>query len=289
MDSEGADINLTGQVALVTGGGRGIGQAAAKTLAAAGATVVVAARSEPEINETAAHIRQTGGTALAIPVDVTDVEGVNDMTAQVEREFGRLDILVNNAGIISALGPIWETDAETWKRVLDVNLYGCYLCARTALKIMIPRRQGRIINVASGAALAPIARGSAYCVSKAALARLTEQIAEEAGEYGVSAFVIDPGTVRTAMADYLMESEAGRTHAPWFREYVMAGGDVPVELSANLIRFLASGKADTLSGRFFAVWMDALHMVQQADQIRKADLFTLRLNQLPQEPGAAIP
>jgi NAD(P)-dependent dehydrogenase (short-subunit alcohol dehydrogenase family) len=287
MAANVSETELSGQVALGTGGGRGIGQAAAEMLASAGAAVVVAARSEREINETAERIQQAGGRALAIAVDVTDETGVDRMMDQIEREFGRLDILVNNAGIIDALGPIWETAAQAWKRVLDVNLYGCYLCARAALKLMIPRRRGRIINVASGAALGPIARGSAYCVSKAALARLNEQIAEEAGEYGIAAFVIDPGTVRTAMAEYLMESEAGRTHTPWFREFVLAGGDVPIDLSANLIRLLASGKADALSGRFFAVWMDAPQMIQRADQIRKADLYTLRLNQLPKEPSAA--
>ena len=284
MDVPIVDVNLTGQVALVTGAGRGLGRIYALALAAAGASVVVSARSEQEIMETAAQIKLTGGTASAIPVDVTDPIAVERMMQALEQEFGQIDLLINNAGVITPLGPIWETDPLAWKNAIDVNLYGCYLCARAALKRMIPRGSGRIINIASGASLGPISGASAYCVSKAALARLTEQIAEEAKVYGIAAFTLDPGTVLAGgMPTYLMESEEGKTYAPWFRENVLAGEHVPADLSVRLIALMASGKADTLSGRFIGVWADVNQMIEHADQIAKADLYTLRLNSLPAE------
>jgi len=285
MGVPSVDIDLTGQVALVTGASRGLGRIYAQSLAAAGARVVVSARSEEQIEEAARQIKQAGGTASAIPVDVTDPVAVEHMMQQIEQEFGRIDLLINNAGVIAALGPIWETDPLAWKNVFDVNLYGCYLCARAALKRMIPRGSGRIINLASGASLIPLPNGSAYCVSKAALARLTEQIAVEAKAYGVTAFAVNPGNVLDGgMTPYLMESEEGQTHAPWFRETVLAGNHVPADLSARLITLIASGKADALSGRFLNAWADVDQIISQAEQIVKADLYTLRLNSLPVEP-----
>jgi NAD(P)-dependent dehydrogenase (short-subunit alcohol dehydrogenase family) len=163
---------------------------------------------------------------------------------------------------------------------MDINLNGAFFCSRAVLPGMVQRHRGRIINVASGAALGPLTYGHAYCVSKAALARLTEMITADTQAHGITAFTIDPGDVRTAMANYLIESEAGRTYLPWFREYMLeTGGDSP-DLSANLVTLLASGKADSLSGRFVRVRDDLDRMLSQAELIQKGDLYTLRLRGL---------
>ena len=140
---------LVGQVALVTGGGRGIGRAIAQALATAGAAIAVTARSEDQLRETVALIERAGGRALALPADVTDRQAVEHLVADIERQLGPVDVLVNNAGIVGPLGPLWEADPEAWRRCLDVNLYGAFLCARAVLPGMVARRRGRIINMST--------------------------------------------------------------------------------------------------------------------------------------------
>lgn len=275
------DIDLAGQVAIITGGGRGLGRAMAQALATAKAKVAVVARNEAQLAETVDLVREAGGHVLAVPADITDRKAVETMVGTVRQELGEVDILVNNAGVASPLGPIWEVDPEEWRDTLDVNLYGAFLCGVTILKGMVERRRGRIINVASGAALTPVAYASAYAVSKAAMLRLTECIAREGKDYGIVAFAIDPGSVRTAMTEYLIESEEGQTYVPWYRKFILGGGDVPAELSANLVTLLASGKAASLSGRFIQVSDNVDQLTRYAEQIEKDDLYTLRLRKLP--------
>jgi NAD(P)-dependent dehydrogenase (short-subunit alcohol dehydrogenase family) len=275
-----ADVDLDGRVAIVTGGGRGLGRGMAQALAAARAKVAVVARSEAQLAETVDLIQSTGGQVLAIPIDITDRKAVEKMVQTVQQEFGAVDILVNNAGVVGVPGPIWEADPDDWRHTVDVNLYGAFLCGMTVLKTMVECKRGRIINVASGAALGPITYGSAYSVSKAALSRLTECIAADGREHGIIAFTIDPGSVRTAMTEYLIESQEGQTYLPWYRKFILEGGAVPAELSANLVVFLASGKVDSLSGRFIEAIADVDYLIRHAEQIEQEDLYTLRLRQL---------
>ncbi len=275
------DVDLSGQVAIVTGGGRGLGQAMAQALSAARAKVAVVARTESQLAESVDLIQKAGGHVIAVPADITDRHAVEKMVQTVQQELGAVDLLINNAGVTGKPGPIWESDPDDWQHTHDVNLHGAFLCAVTVLKGMVERHKGRIINVASGAAMGPITYGSAYSVSKAALLRLTECMAEDAKEHGIAAFAIDPGSVRTAMTAYLIESEEGQTYLPWYREYILGGGDVPAEWSASLVTLLASGKADQLSGRFIQVTDNIERMLLHADQIEKNQLYTLRMNSLP--------
>src|SRR4051794_37121281 len=170
----GVRDDLSGQVAVVTGGGRGIGRALALALSAAGASVAVVARSEDQIAETAGRIRESGGRALAIAADVADPGADGRMAEEVERALGPVDLLVNNAGDSGPLGPIAEADADRWWRCQEVNLRGPFVCARAFLPGMIARGRGRIVNVASGAGTQSIPYLSAYVVGKTALIRLTE-------------------------------------------------------------------------------------------------------------------
>jgi NAD(P)-dependent dehydrogenase (short-subunit alcohol dehydrogenase family) len=270
-------IDLTGQVAIVTGGGRGIGRAMALALAKAGAAVAVVARTEEQLAETVALIEQAGGRAIAITADVTDPQAVEQMVREVEQQLGPVDLLVNNAGAGEPGGPIWEIDPDQWWHVLDVNLRGPFLCSRAVLPSMIARRQGRIINTASSAGLRAMTYMSAYVTSKTALVRFTENLGAETAGHGISVFAIHPGTVRTAMWETALASPKLDKWTPWLRGIFERGRDVAPDRAANLVAFLASGKADVLSGCFVTVRDDVADMVSRAEEIRRDELYTLRL------------
>jgi NAD(P)-dependent dehydrogenase (short-subunit alcohol dehydrogenase family) len=274
-------FDFSGQVAIVTGGGRGLGREMARALAAAGAAVAVVARTQSELDETADLIARDGGKVLAICADVTDAAAMEQMARQVEQELGGVTLLINNAGVVCTPSPIWETDPDEWRRVIDVNLNGAFLCARAVLPGMIQRRRGRIINISSGAGAFPVTYGHSYSVAKTALARFSECLALDTKDYGISAFTIDPGLVLTAMLSYLVESEAGRTYMPWAQEAVAAGQNHSAQLPTDLVMLLASGKADALSGRFIGVFDGIDTLLRNEVQIAQADLYTLRLGKLP--------
>lgn len=272
------DIDLSGQVAIVTGGGRGLGRVYAQWLAKAGAAVAVMARTASELDETVALIEKAGGRAIALPADVTDAEAVERVVAEVEEQLGLVDVLVNNAGVAGPVGPIWQNDAVEWWQCMEINLRGPFLCSRAVLPGMIARRQGRIINASSGVGNSGGPYLSAYCISKGALTRFTETLAAETKEYGISVFAIGPGHVRTAMT----EAGAGSPEdEKWFGGYwarsFAEGRDNPPERGAELVLFLASGRADALSGCYFHVRYDVAEMVLRAEEIKEGELYTLRL------------
>ncbi|HTP09703.1 MAG TPA: SDR family oxidoreductase [Anaerolineae bacterium] len=276
-----ADYDFTDQVALITGGGRGLGLAFAQALAQAGATVVIVARSESQLQNAAASIEQAGSRALAFAADVTDRVALERVVAEVERQLGYIDILVNSAGVLRAFGPVAEVDPDDWWREIEVNVRGTFLATRAVLPGMLARRQGRIINMASVAGLQALPAGSAYCLSKAAVIRFTESLALDHSEQGIQAFAIHPGNVRTAMLNYVAESDEVKQRAPiiqrWVQEMYQAGNDTPIDRSVELMLFLTSGKADALSGRYLDVDVDLDVVLQQIETIQRDDWYTLRL------------
>ncbi len=275
------DFSFANQVALITGGGRGLGQAFAEALAQAGATVALVARSEKQLRDVAQAIEQARGRARTFTADVTDRAAIDQVGAEVERESGHIDLLVNNAGVLRALGPIAEIDPDEWWREIEINLRGTYLCARAVLPGMLARAHGRIINLTSAAGLQALPTTSAYCVSKTAVIRLTESLALETGAGGIYVFAMCPGTVHTPLNDYVLESDEVKRRAPlvqqWFQQVYRDGRDTPVERAVELMLLLASGKADVLSGRYVDVHYDIDAMMQQASVIERDDLYTLRL------------
>jgi NAD(P)-dependent dehydrogenase (short-subunit alcohol dehydrogenase family) len=188
---------LDGKVAIVTGGGTGIGKGIARTFAAEGARVVIASRSEQTLNEAAGEL---GDQVLAVP---TDLKVETQITALFERtiaEMGQLDILVNNSGVFEG-GPIEELSLETWQHVVDVNLTGVFLCTREAMKIMKPAGGGRIINIGSISAQMPRMNSAPYSTTKHALVGLTKSTALEGRDFGVVASILHPGNVLTELRD----------------------------------------------------------------------------------------
>lgn len=274
--------DLAGQVALITGGGRGIGRAIARTLAAAGAAVAVMARSADQLHDSVAEIEAAGGRALAVAADVTDQRAVGVALQTIEHHFGRVDLLVNNAGIGGPIGPLWEVDPDEWWGTLEVNLRGVFLCTRAVLPGMVARRSGRIVNVASQAGVHRWPLVSAYATSKAAVVKFTENLAAETRRLGIAVFAIHPGTVIPGPTEAVLrdaappDSPAGRV-AAWFRQQVADGRAVPPERAGQLVAALASGRADALSGRYVSVYDDVESWIDRAEEIQREDLYRLRL------------
>jgi NAD(P)-dependent dehydrogenase (short-subunit alcohol dehydrogenase family) len=280
VDDIGPDLeraSLAGQVAVVTGGGRGLGREVAHRLAAEGARVGVVARSPDQVQETVKLIEGTGGQALGFATDITDSNSVRRMIAAVQSEFGLVDLLINNAAVITPIGPAWEADVEEWWRLFEINVYGAFVCTHAVLPGMISRGSGRIVNVASGAGIESPPFGSAYVSSKAALIRLTEALAIETQDRGVAVFAIDPGWLSTAMAHHLAYSEQGKRWTPWAASLFGTEEEVPLERGAELVVTLASGRADGLTGRFISVRDDLETLIRRVDDIRGKDLHRVRL------------
>ena len=272
------ETDLGGQVAIVTGGGRGIGRAMALALARAGAAVAAVARSTDQLLQTVSLIEGLGGRAIAITADVTDQQATEEMARDVEQQLGPVDLLVNNAGAPTPVGPMWETDPDAWWRCVAVNLQGPFLCSRAVLPGMVARRRGRIITTASGAGLGPGPYTSAYAIGKCAVIRFGENLAAETKEHGISVFSINPSFVRTTMTEGLAKLPGDEKWLEgWARKSLAAGEDVPPERAANLVVLLASGKADALSGCYISVHDDVAEMLRRAEEIQQNALHTLGL------------
>ncbi len=187
------DQLLAKQVAIVTGGGRGFGRAIAETLAGLGASVVIASRNAPELDDVANFIKKQGGKALAQTADVADERQVQELVLAAERWVGPPTILVNNAGVLDPVGPLAETSGASWLRNIAINVGGTYLVTRAALPGMLDRDYGRVVNISSGAADRASAGWSAYCAAKAAVDQLTRVLAIEMEGTGVSVCAFHPG------------------------------------------------------------------------------------------------
>jgi len=243
-------------VALVTGGGRGIGASIARELTDAGMRVAVSGRTASQVEAIAA---ETGGLALVGDVSRrADVEGWVEHT---EATLGPIELLVANAGMSISEQAAWELEPEEWWHVLEVNVLGAYLSCRAVIPRMLERGRGRLVLTGSGAAYLPGSRNTAYASSKAALCRLGETLALQlAGRIPV--FFFSPGLVRTELTGDFGDD------APW----------TPPELAPRLVRVLASGRADALAGRYLhAEHDDVEELIARAEEIRSQDLNAIRL------------
>jgi len=192
------DISLAGRRAVVTGANSGIGEAIALAVAAAGAKVAVNYVVHPEAAEAvAARIRTAGGEALTIAADVSDAGQVAQMFAQLDRAWGGVDLLVNNAGMDGARAMAWAADPAQWQRVLAVNLFGAFHCAREALRRMTAQKGGVVLNLTSVHERIAWSGYSAYTASKAGLGMLTQTLAQEAAPFGVRVVALAPGAIQT--------------------------------------------------------------------------------------------
>lgn len=252
-------MRLQDRVAVVTGGGIGIGQAIALAFAKEGAHVVVAARTLEPLEETAKKVREMGRKSLAISIDVTQEGQVKDMVDKTISEFGQIDILVANSGIAGATKPVVEIDLDDWNQVLAVNLTGVMLCSREVLKHMIPRNKGNIIVISSGAGRMGYPLRSPYSASKWGVLGFTYSLALEVGENNIRVNAICPGATRGPRIDRVIQSRAeatGQTFEDVEKQYSGAtalGRMVLAEEIASTAVFLASDDSSGISAQGFSV------------------------------------
>jgi NAD(P)-dependent dehydrogenase (short-subunit alcohol dehydrogenase family) len=261
---------LRGQVAIITGGGRGFGRAIAEGFAAAGAAVAVTARTQTELDEVAAAIKAAGGLAIATAGDVTSQGDAERVVKETESRLGPVSILVHNAGVPWPFGPLWYVDPARWWEAQAVHVGGAVNYIHAAVPGMVERRNGRVIIVASGAGTRAIPNLSGYSVAKHTQMRLAETLALEGKEHGLFAFAISPGDVITDLSYLTVNDPDAQRYIPWFvdrlRTRMAANEDGTPGLlrCAELCVKLASGACDSLSGRFLAPTDDLEAMVRDA-------------------------
>ena len=228
-------MQLAGQVAIITGGSKGIGRAIAAGYAEEGASVVIVARTEVDVETAASEIRSGGGRAIGIAADVSSEADVDAVVSRTLREFGQIDVLVNNAGAIHPRIATVDLELDTWCRVLDVNMTGAFLCARSVLPHMYERGSGKVINISSIGGRKGAWGRAAYRASKAGLISLTETLAAEGKEHGVDVNCICPGATDTEM---IRIATGGKVSDDW----------VESEEIASIAVFLASPASSAITG-----------------------------------------
>jgi len=239
-------MRLKGKVAIVTGSTKGIGRAVAIGYAEEGATVIVCGRSENLAKSLAEELTLKGKKAIALRLDVTSADSINQVVAQVVKQFGKIDILVNNAGI----SPIWkraeETGKEAWDQIIATNLTGAFLCAQTVGKVMIKQKSGKIINMTSVGGKVALPRLVAYCASKAGIISLTQVLAAEWAQHNILVNAIGPSYVETEFTAGLRGSE--RIFDDLKNKNLLKRFAKPEEIVGAAI-FLASDESNYITGQ----------------------------------------
>jgi NAD(P)-dependent dehydrogenase (short-subunit alcohol dehydrogenase family) len=196
-----SQFSLKGKIAVITGGGRGIGQAIAFAFAKAGAKVVITSRKAQDLETTADEIKGFGGEAFPLPAHLGKMDEIKKMVSTVMEKFGRIDILVNNAGASPAMGSVLECDERLWDKLMDINLKGAYFISQAVANIMVKQGGGKIINIASVDGFNPEPGLSIYSISKAGMRMITRAFASELISYNIQVNTIAPGPISTKMMD----------------------------------------------------------------------------------------
>jgi NAD(P)-dependent dehydrogenase (short-subunit alcohol dehydrogenase family) len=251
---------LENRVAIVTGGGKGIGKAIALAFAAEGAKVAVAARTLPNLEQVVADVKAKGGDAKAIQTDVTDEKQVERMVQETINTFGRIDILVNNSGIGGPTAPVVDLNTDEWNEIIAVDLTGSMLCCKYVLRHMIPQKSGSIISIIAeggrtGDGRAGYPMRSPYCCAKMGLIGLTETLSIEVGEYGIRVNGISPAAVRGERIISVVQGRAKATGVPFedlmakiVQNYSLGRMAEESEVAAVAV-FLASDESSAITGQ----------------------------------------
>ncbi len=269
---------LRGQVAIVTGAGRGIGRAIALRLASAGAAVAITSRNQSQLDEVLAQIESAGGCGIAVPGDVTKRSDVERVVQTAHERLGGIALLVNNAGLPGPYGPVGVVDPDAWWAAQHVHILAPFLFIAAVLPGMIERRRGRVVIISSPRSHQLTANLSAYSFGKSGQNRLAALVANEVKDQGISVFALDPGSIMTDMADETMNSPDAQRWVPQMvaRLHELKGVQGPgdgIDWCTDRCLALASGRYDALSGRYIDRTDSPEELLRQSSAVGKSNQF----------------
>ena len=267
---------LEGRVALITGGGRGIGRAIARAYAAEGATLTLAARTDAELRSTAEEIRaEFSSDVTTVVADVRDRDQVENAVSHTLELFGSIDVMVNNAGNTGEIGPLWQLDPERWANVISVHVLGTYYACRAVIPGMLERGQGRIVNMSGVGG----PNDTSYDAAKTAIVNMTENLSVELAGTGVTVNAISPGSIHTRMWEEVRDMALAAGDMEMYEKgvQVTSGGGASIERAAELAVLLGSDECGALSGRLIRAALDAFEDIPgRVDTIMSSDALLLR-------------
>lgn len=273
---------LRDRVAIITGANQGLGLEIARQYVEAGASLTICARNEDLLGKAAAELQPLARPDQGICVLKADVSREQDVTTVVDatiKKYGRLDILVNNAGVYGPKGAIEDVDWAEWLRAIDINLYGSILMCRAALPHLKARGAGKIVQLSGGGATNPLPRLSAYAVSKAAVIRFLETLAEEVREHRIDVNAIAPGALNTRMLDEVLEAGPEKVGRAFYHRSLKQkqSGGTSLDKGAKLAVFLGSSLSDGITGKLIsAVWDPWASFPEHIAELNASDIYTLR-------------
>jgi 3-oxoacyl-[acyl-carrier protein] reductase len=241
--------------------------------------VVICSRTNADLRSAKAELGNGEGRLETVSADVSDPASVEALVKQAVQALPAIDILVNNAGVYGPIGALHVTDPLEWKRALEINLFGTYLCSRAVLPHMIARRRGCVVNLSGGGAVAPFPHFSAYSASKAAVVRLTETLAEEVREFGIRVNAIAPGPINTRLLDEVLAAGPEAAGPDFYQKALKQRdeGGVSPQLTAELTVLLASDAVEGLTGRLIStVWDDWKNLPSAVPEIMASERYTVR-------------
>ena len=267
---------LHGRVALITGGGRGIGRAIARAYAAEGASLTLAARTDAELQATAGEIRSEFGTEVTTVItDVRDRVQVESAVSHTLERFGVIDVMVNNAGNTGEIGPLWKLDPERWANVISVHVLGTYYGCRAVIPAMLDRGRGRIVNMSGVGG----PNDTSYDAAKTAIVNMTENMSVELAGTGITVNAISPGSIHTRMWEEVRDMALAAGDMEMYDKGVdvTSGGGASIERAAELAVMLGSDQCGALSGRLIRAALDTFEEIPaRVDEIMSSDALLLR-------------
>jgi NAD(P)-dependent dehydrogenase (short-subunit alcohol dehydrogenase family) len=283
-------MQLQGQNAIITGASQGFGYAIAQAYLEAGASILICARNAERLESARAELAKlatNGQQVLSMPCDVADMAQVEALIQHGIEAFGTVHILVTNAGVYGPMGGIDTVDWDAWTKAIEINLYGTIMPMRAIIPHMKANGYGRIVNLSGGGATNPLPNISAYAASKAAVVRMTETVAGEVSEHGITVNAVAPGALNTPLQDQLLEAGPDVVGEKLYKkiQQVRDGGGAPMEKGAALCVFLGSRESAGVTGRLIsAIWDDWADFPNHLDDMAKSDVYTLR-RIIPMERG----
>ena len=273
---------LENKIAIITGANQGLGFEIARKYLEAGASAMICARNGTLLDQAKQELQpllRPGQEIISQNADVSKIDDVESVVETTIRKFGHIDILVNNAGVYGPKGVIEDVDWQEWVHAIEINLYGSILMCRAVLPHFKAQGRGKVVQLSGGGATKPLPRISAYAVSKAAVIRFIETLAEEVRENHIDVNAIAPGALNTRMLDEVLDAGPQKVGKAFYEQSLKQkqDGGAPLDIGAELAVFLGSPLSDGITGKLInAVWDPWALFPEHLDELNKTDIYTLR-------------